>query len=318
YPVWGGRMIVTRWELLKSFFLAPLISWNLRRYFRWLLSRYQVKGLYCLSLNEKLYLSPYAVSKGVPVTWVEHQEIRNWLVKSPWRKRYQKNAKQVKIIPISSKNRRQLLEQLHVPSQNIVDIVNGVDVQELASLNRDTHPGLILTVARLIPKKGVMDFLLAVKPLLEQDKGREIIIVGEGPEEPQLKKFVSESIQSDKIRFMSFLKKEKLHDLLAITDVFVIPSRDTSETFSLLAAEAMASGCKVVVTTCSGIADYLHSGKDAFLCLPQRPEDLRRKIELALDAPEDIREEARRTVRAKFNIKDMLTSYQNLILRTHE
>src|SRR5690606_16841233 len=88
--VWGGKMVVTPFELLKSFFLFPLIKWNLIQNFKKLYASYDIKALYCLSLNEKILLTPEAIKQNIPVTWVEHQEIRNWLLKNPWKKMYQK------------------------------------------------------------------------------------------------------------------------------------------------------------------------------------------------------------------------------------
>ena len=96
-PVWGSKMIVTLWQLLKSFILFPFIWWNLRRHLRRVMKTYDVKAVVFLSLNEKLFLTRFIAEQGIPVTWIEHQEIRCWLLTNPWHLLYQVNAKLVKI-----------------------------------------------------------------------------------------------------------------------------------------------------------------------------------------------------------------------------
>jgi glycosyltransferase involved in cell wall biosynthesis len=124
------------------------------------------------------------------------------------------------------------------------------------------------------------------------------------------------------IEFFHFLKKEKgrgntgWYELLEKTDVFVLPSRDPSETFSLSAAEAMARGCKLVVTRCSGIAAKLQDGYDAFIADQQNPASLKIQIAKALHTSDDVRVRAYSTAKKEFDLRRMLQQYEDLILRT--
>ncbi len=287
--VWGAKMIVTLYELLKSFFLFPFIRWNMRRQFRRLLSEFDVQALVCLSFNEKLFLTPLALEVGIPVTWLEHEEIRGWLLKSPWKYLYSKYSKHVKIVPISRHNHDQL-KILGVEKKSITEIINGVDVRALTKLKRKTQKNLIVTANRNIPKKGIQDFLKALELMHRNDLIVRVI--------------------SD------FLKKENWYDVLSKADVYVLASRNQSETFSLSTAEAMAAGCKVVVTKCCGIADFLEDKKNAFLVEPNNPKDLARGIEEALLSSDELRESARALAKEKFDQEKMFQAYESVILRS--
>jgi len=314
--VWGGKMVVTPFELLKSFFLFPLIKWNLIQNFKKLYASYDIKALYCLSLNEKILLTPEAIKQNIPVTWVEHQEIRNWLLKNPWKKMYQKLSSLVRIVPISNTNKQRLLSNLAISESNLVEITNGVDLEAISALRENTQKNLIVCANRFIPKKGIMDFLSTLPTLFSRYSNLEVMIIGEGEEENIMKEYLAKNLPGKNVKIVNFLKKEKWFEVLSRCDVFVSTARDSNETFSLNTAEALASGCKVVVTKCSGIADYLQDGVDAFIAEPNDPENLRYNIERALAAPDMLAENGIKTAREKFDQNKMLQQYESLILRS--
>jgi glycosyltransferase involved in cell wall biosynthesis len=313
---WGGKMVATPFELLKSFLLFPFVKWNLSRHWKSLLQTYEIRALYCLSLNEKILLSPEALRTKIPVTWVEHQEIRNWLVKNPWRNLYRKLSEWVKIIPISNTNRMRLISDLGISEKNITNILNGVDLETIQSYKRTTQKNLLVCANRFIPKKGMMDFLNTLPELFTKHPLLEVVIVGEGEEEKLMREFIQKNLSGRKINISNFLKKENWFELLSKCDVFVQTARDTNETFSISTAEALASGCKVVVTKCSGIADHLENNENAFFAEPMSPKHLFTQIDLALNAPEIIRENGKKKAQEKFDQKKMLLTYESVILRS--
>lgn len=286
--VWGGKMIVSPWQLFKSFFLFPFIIWNLKRHFKQIEKQYDIKAAYLLSFNEKIFLTPYLLHKNIPVTWVEHQELRNWFLKNPWTRLYKKYSSYVRIIPIG-KNNLQILEKIGVLKTSLQEIVHGID-STLFQKERNTQKNLIVTANRDIPKKGISDLKRALELLQRNDLEIRIIT--------------------------NFLKKENWYDLLLRTDIYVHPARDRSETFSINCAEALAAGCKLVVTSCSGIADYLTDREHAFIVEPNHPKDLARGILQALSAPDEMRSRARRNAQTSFDLSHMLQQYHAVILRS--
>lgn len=309
---WAGKMIVTPWEMLKSFFFFPFYKRSLKKSFRKLRQKYEVGCLYCLSLNEKLFLTEEALRHEVSVTWVEHQEIRNWLSKNIWRKKYSRLGSMVDIVPISKKNETLLTSELHIPAERMHFIINGIHIE------KELHPAkksmnTIVFANRLIPKKGVMDFLQSLKENKEFFENKKISVIGEGEEREFAEQFVKKYLNDFDISFHNYLKNENWKELLESTDVFVSCARDHNETFSLNTAEALSKGCKVVVTKCSGIADFLVDKKEAFLCNPSDSEDLFKKIKEAFEAPQSLREMAKNAAKRKFNRDIMLEQYYTLI-----
>jgi glycosyltransferase involved in cell wall biosynthesis len=209
----------------------------------------------------------------------------------------------------------QRLADIKIEAGNMVEIVNGVDL-DMASQNiRKTQKNLLVVANRFISKKGIMDFLSTLPNLFTEYPDLEVKIIGEGPERELMESFIRNKISGMNISIINFLKKENWFELLSRCDVYVSTARDTNETFSLSTAEALANGCKVVVTTCSGISDYLTNGEDAFLTEPMNPEKLEMNIKRALMSSEELRENAKTTAKKMFDQNKMLLQYESVILR---
>lgn len=138
-------------------------------------------------------------------------------------------------------------------TQKIIN--NGVKTPH-TSLLKHKHKLRVLYLARLVPRKGVMDFLNALL-LIETSllTNVEINIIGEGQEKYSALAFAKKYHQLTHINFLGELigdKKEKyLHD----SSIFVAPYRD--EGFGLTILEALASGCAVVGYMNEAISEIL-------------------------------------------------------------
>jgi glycosyltransferase involved in cell wall biosynthesis len=211
-------------------------------------------------------------------------------------------------------NHKSLL-RLGVKEENIIPVINGVDSEALGALHHKTEKGLIIAANRFIAKKGLSDFLEAFEILSKEIKGLSAAVIGEGPERDRLEDMAKRRLTGLDVRIMPPLHRKSWYEYLSRADVYVSCARDANETFSLNTAEAMAAGCKVVVTRCSGVADYLEDEKEVFLAEPANPRDLAEKIKMALAAPESMRKTARESAKIKFDQKKMLEQYESLILR---
>lgn len=256
--IWGGRMTVTPWELMKFFFLWPCMLLNLWMMFRKQLTSTEQKIVFCLSLNEKILLTPIALHYGVRVIWMEHQFIKNWLLKSPLKYFYKLWSNKVTIVPISSANEKTLKSKLKIPYLRIRNIIHGINLREFESATAVAHKQFIVgTSARLIQKKGVHILLQSIGIVGKRKSEIKVEIIGEGEEQKKLEDLVGKLGLESSVSFLDFLPRNEYLKKLSSWDIFVLPSLDESETFGLSAAEALASGCKLIVSEASGISHYL-------------------------------------------------------------
>ena len=79
----------------------------------------------------------------------------------------------------------------------------------------------------------------------------KLLMVGDGPERPACEELARELGVVDNIRFLG--KQEQMEDILAVSDVFLLPSE--YESFGLAALEAMAARSVVISTNAGGLSE---------------------------------------------------------------
>jgi len=117
---------------------------------------------------------------------------------------------------------------------------------ERAAAIRAEHGGrkIVLFVGRLVYYKG-SDVLVDAMASVDAD----LIFVGTGPLEPQLREAAGRHGIADRITFLPPQPDAELAALYHAADVFTLPSVARSEAFGLVQVEAMAAGTPVVSTT---------------------------------------------------------------------
>ena len=163
-----------------------------------------------------------------------------------------------------------------VEQDDVLVAYNGVEAprpvkpDEIAAL-RATHLAtpngrLIVAVARLRPEKGIDDLIQAGAML--QDNGVRVIIVGGGPEEARLRA-IAEDLRVQ-IGFVG--PQDDVAPWFAAADVIAMPSH--SESFGLVAIEAMAAGRPLVACGVEGLAEVIEDGRTGILVPPRDPRAL--------------------------------------------
>ncbi len=89
----------------------------------------------------------------------------------------------------------------------------------------------------------------------------KLLMIGDGPERLQAEELCRELGMGSRVRFLG--KIRVIEKMLAISDVFVLPSE--TESFGLVALEAMASETAVISTNSGGISEVNIEGKTGFL-----------------------------------------------------
>jgi glycosyltransferase involved in cell wall biosynthesis len=108
-----------------------------------------------------------------------------------------------------------------------------------------------LSVALLHANKGIDILLQAVRLLIGRRINRfELLIIGEGPVGPQLRRLAADLGIADRCLFLGMLDRERVKYWMQHCDVFILPS--LGETFGVVLGEAMACGKPVIATRCGG------------------------------------------------------------------
>jgi len=166
---------------------------------------------------------------------------------------------------------------------------------------------LLLTASRLVERKGHEAVLRALPAVLEGQPETVWLVAGEGPMDESLQGLGQELGVADAVRFICRVPDERLAELYAAADLYVMPSRPVrgmlAEGLGLAYLEAAAAGTPSVATNFGGIPDAVVDGETGLLVEPDDADALAGALVELLDAPDRRRamgEAARERVRAEF------------------
>jgi len=128
---------------------------------------------------------------------------------------------------------------------------------------RYAHPDekLLTHVSNFRPVKRVEDVIRIFAGVSERI-GARLLMIGDGPDRPKAFELAARLGVSGRVAFLGSFPR--VEDLLAISDLFLLPSSE--ESFGLAALEAMASGVPVVASRTGGIPEVVLDGKTGYLC----------------------------------------------------
>ena len=168
----------------------------------------------------------------------------------------------------------------------------GVDFDGRFSLDARVErvAGQILFVGRLVEKKGVKYLIQALPSIRQRVPDAHLVIVGSGPELPELTALVSELGLQDCVEFRGAMSQDALPEFYRRAAVFVAPFVDAAsgdrEGLGLVSIEAIACGCPVVVGDVPVVADIFLDTEMDMRAIPGNPESLAQKVGDVLVAPE--------------------------------
>ena len=168
----------------------------------------------------------------------------------------------------------------------------GVDFDGRFSLDprAERVAGQILFVGRLVEKKGVKYLIQALPIIRQRVPSAHLVIVGSGPELPELTALVSGLGLQDCVEFRGAMSQDALPEFYRRAAVFVAPFVDAAsgdrEGLGLVSIEAIACGCPVVVGDVPVVADILLDTEMDMRAIPGNPESLAHKVGDVLVAPE--------------------------------
>jgi glycosyltransferase involved in cell wall biosynthesis len=164
--------------------------------------------------------------------------------------------------------------QLGVPPDRIFSAPHSTDMAPLWEVARSRiyrldHQLRVVAVGRLIPRKGLNALMRAVSLSREAGCDVSLEIVGQGPEEPQLRQ-LSRELGLEDVRWRGFVEQSGLPSVYAAADAFAFPT--LLDPFGLVLLEAAAAGLPLVASPHGGAsADIVLEGETGF---QRAPEDI--------------------------------------------
>lgn len=155
-------------------------------------------------------------------------------------------------------------------------------VQPLTNWNGQSFEGkrVILSVSRLVERKGVDKVIEALPLVLEQCPDVLYVVIGDGPYRERLMQLAQEKGVTDKVLFAG--RVPDIRPFYRACDVFVLPTREGRkgdiEGLGLVYLEAAACGKPVVASLVGGVADAVVPNETALIVDPLDPKDIANAI----------------------------------------
>jgi glycosyltransferase involved in cell wall biosynthesis len=109
----------------------------------------------------------------------------------------------------------------------------------------------------------LVDLMRALSVRLPRDQPVHLRIVGDGPERARLQRAVARHGLRAQVELMGHRSRSEIRDLLASSDVFVLPT--LRESFGIAALEARCAGLPVAAMSASGVAELIAHGREGLL-----------------------------------------------------
>ncbi len=185
-------------------------------------------------------------------------------------------------ITVSNKNKEALINNFRLSKNKIKVIYNCIDIDYIRNYNRDISRELkkkfsikdsaivFGTVGRLDTQKGHEFLINASKNVIREVPASLFLFVGRGKLKDQLIQKINDNNISEYYRLVGY--QENLPEILALIDIFVLPS--ISEGFPFAVLEAMAAKKPVIATSVGGVPEIITNNVNGILVEPMDSDAL--------------------------------------------
>jgi len=152
--------------------------------------------------------------------------------------------------------------------------ISGASIREKYNLGNSVVVLFVGALTKWHAYKGVDVLLRAFSTAIKSCDDLKLLIVGEGTLRHDYVKLAMDLGISENVVFTGSVPDDQLPMYYAACDIFVLPSKDSSEGFGLVLLEAMACGKAVIGSAVGGIPDVIDNGKNGILASPSDVEQL--------------------------------------------
>ncbi len=171
------------------------------------------------------------------------------------------------VTAVSKHLKQQTCEQLRI-NQDIEVIYNFIDFSRFSRTNKEhfrmaiapAGEKILVHTSNFRKVKRIEDAIYTFD-IVQKQIPAKLLLVGDGPERPKLERLCREMGIYEHVRFLG--KQDAIEEVLAVADLFLIPS--SNESFGLAALEAMACEVPVISSNAGGLPEVNVQGVTGFL-----------------------------------------------------
>ena len=167
---------------------------------------------------------------------------------------------------------------------------------------------ILMHLSNFRPVKRITD-AIEIFALVRQKMPAKLLLIGDGPDRGAAEHLVRKKKLRSDVFFLG--KQDRVHEILGLGDLFLLPS--DLESFGLAALEAMACEVPVVATNVGGVPEVVTHGIDGYLV---EPRDVTSAAKFAIqilsraDHGREMGKQARINARKKFCSNDVIPLYE--------
>lgn len=218
------------------------------------------------------------------------------------------------VTAVSESLKTQTYEYFNI--QNDIRVIyNFIDFDRFKKSNKDhfkkaiapNNERILVHTSNFRKVKRVEDVVWVFQKVHEKIPSK-LLMIGDGPERYNLEELCRKIGLGHEVRFLG--KQDAIEELLAVADLFIIPSE--SESFGLAALEAMACEVPVISTDVGGLPEVNIHGQTGFLSKVGDVEDMARNA-IAILSDDELLHKFRENALAqakRFDIENILPQYE--------
>jgi len=213
-----------------------------------------IKGIFNVPMVCTIHATEYGRNGGIRTDMQRYISSAEWfLTYESW-----------KVIACSDYMKNEIRNVFNLPEEKIWVIPNGVDGEsfnlefDYESFRRNyalDEEKIVFYVGRHVYEKGIHLLIEAAPDILREYNNTKFVIAGKGPMTEELKNRVKALGIEEKVMFTGYMSDETRNKLYKVSNAAVFPS--LYEPFGIVALEAMAAECPVIVSDTGGLGEII-------------------------------------------------------------
>ena len=164
------------------------------------------------------------------------------------------------IITVSNLTRQTVIEKYGINPDKVTTVHNAVEPlsEEIRSIKMQKGKDKVVTfLGRITMQKGPEYFVEAASRVLAKTHNVRFVMAGSGDMMEKMIRLAADRAIADRFHFTGFVKGRQVYEMLAASDVYIMPS--VSEPFGISPLEAMQMGVPSIISKQSGCAEILEN-----------------------------------------------------------